>query len=189
MSCFTAKTTYEDILTFKKIDIVNFLREHRQPISGNKAVIAQRACDYIALNFAATRSVSENENDIEGNDTITNETPNINELNFGWSSDLKSVPALTHNDVESCLISSSHRTQDLEKMNCYRQFIRGFNFFKEGYIHKMMINEIDNESDVCYVRSKCFPSMKKDLVYWQWVLLSKKQPVKIVKASCSCPAG
>jgi hypothetical protein len=27
------------------------------------------------------------------------------------------------------------RSDDNEKMSCYRQFIRGFNFYKENYIH------------------------------------------------------
>ena len=36
-------------------------------------------------------------------------------------------------DVETYLLKS--RSDDNEKMSCYRQFIRGFNFYKENYIH------------------------------------------------------
>ena len=36
-------------------------------------------------------------------------------------------------DVETYLLKS--RSDDNEKMSCYRQFIRGFNFYKEHYIH------------------------------------------------------
>ena len=36
-------------------------------------------------------------------------------------------------DVETYLLKS--RSDDNERMSCYRQFIRGFNFYKENYIH------------------------------------------------------
>ena len=35
--------------------------------------------------------------------------------------------------VETYLLKS--RSDDNEKMSCYRQFNRGFNFYKENYIH------------------------------------------------------
>ena len=38
-------------------------------------------------------------------------------------------------DVETYLLKS--RSDDNEKMSCYRQFIRGFNFYKENYIHNI----------------------------------------------------
>ena len=36
-------------------------------------------------------------------------------------------------DVEPYLLKS--RSDDNEKMSCYIQFTRGFNFYKENYIH------------------------------------------------------
>ena len=36
-------------------------------------------------------------------------------------------------DVETYLLKSL--SDDNEKMSCYRQFNRGFNFYKENYIH------------------------------------------------------
>jgi hypothetical protein len=38
-------------------------------------------------------------------------------------------------DAETYLLKSG--SDDNEKMSCYRQFIRGFNFYKENYIHDM----------------------------------------------------
>uniref|UniRef100_A0A8W8KYV8 SWIM-type domain-containing protein n=1 Tax=Magallana gigas TaxID=29159 RepID=A0A8W8KYV8_MAGGI len=73
-------------------------------------------------------------------------------------------------------------------MQCYRQYIRGLNFYKEGYIHKIMINEISDTCQMCYIRSKCYPSMHKG-VYEQWLLVSKEEPFQVVKANCTCPAG
>lgn len=90
--------------------------------------------------------------------------------------------------LKNYLLHSSHRTEDKEKMECYRQFIRGFNFFKEGYVQKIMINLISEESKFCYIRSKCSPSMKQGM-YNQWILVSRDSPCTITKAYCSCPAG
>jgi hypothetical protein len=39
-------------------------------------------------------------------------------------------------DVETYLLKS--RSDDNEKMSCYRQFNRGFNFYKENYIHDIL---------------------------------------------------
>ena len=39
-------------------------------------------------------------------------------------------------DVETYLLKS--RSGDNEKMSCYRQFNRGFNFYEENYIHDIL---------------------------------------------------
>ena len=59
----------------------------------------------------------------------------ISDLNTGWTSKEELFQKLTHEDVDSYLINSQQRTEDPEKMQCYRQFIRGYNFLKENYIH------------------------------------------------------
>ena len=41
-------------------------------------------------------------------------------------------------DVETYLLKS--RSGDNEKMSCYRQFNRGFNFYKENYIHDILFS-------------------------------------------------
>jgi hypothetical protein len=43
-------------------------------------------------------------------------------------------------DVETYLLKS--RSDDNEKMNCYRQFNRGFNFYKENYITFQKVNYV-----------------------------------------------
>jgi hypothetical protein len=61
------------------------------------------------------------------------EVPLISALNTGWSSKENIFPQLSHKDVETYLLKC--RSDDNEKMSCYRQFIRAFNFYKENYIH------------------------------------------------------
>ena len=55
------------------------------------------------------------------------------ELNTGWSSKANIFPQLSHKDVETYLLKC--QSDGNENMGCYRQFIRGFNFYKENYIH------------------------------------------------------
>ncbi|XP_076080580.1 uncharacterized protein LOC143051582 [Mytilus galloprovincialis] len=183
------KTTVEDFLTLKKSDLVLFLRSSSAKISGNKDELARRAFETNQINNGVTASLS---TVLVSQHSYTNDNvdiPPYNELNSGWTSDLSLLPLVSHQDVESFLIHSSHRTGDNEKMLCYRQFIRGYNFFKENYVHDLMINSIDDDCESCYIRSKCYPSMKQQGPYQQWILISKKTPVVVFKANCSCPAG
>ncbi|WAR24509.1 hypothetical protein MAR_038178, partial [Mya arenaria] len=114
--------------------------------------------------------------------------PNYDELSTGWSSDPALLPKLALSDIEKYLIHSSHRTSDSMKMECYRQYIRGLIFYKEKYVHKVMINTLSESSSHCYVKSKCHPSMKQGF-HTQWVLMTKGTHLLIMKANCTCPAG
>lgn len=116
-------------------------------------------------------------------------TPSFEELTAGWTSNLNNMQKIMHTDVENYFINSRHRTVDRKKMSYYRQFIRGYNFYKEGYVHNIMMNNnISTENPLYYVRSKCFASTKKE-VCTQWFLLTKTVPVTIMKVSGTCPAG
>jgi hypothetical protein len=54
------------------------------------------------------------------------EVPLISELNTGSRKE-NIFPQISHKDVETYLLKG--RSDDNEKMSCYRQFIRGFNFY------------------------------------------------------------
>ena len=142
------KTTVEDFLTLKKSDLVLFLRSSSAKISGNKDELARRAFETNQINNGVTASLS---TVLVSQHSYTNDNvdiPPYNELNSGWTSDLSLLQLVSHQDVESFLIHSSHRTGDNEQMLCYRQFIRGNNFFKENYVHDLMINSIDDDCEV-----------------------------------------
>lgn len=80
--------------------------------------------------------------------------PYISDLKSGCLGESCSYPKVTINDIEKYLLYSSLRTEDSGKMQCYRQYIRGRNFYKEGYIHKIMINEISDTCQMClYVQN------------------------------------
>ena len=187
MDRLPSKATVEDILTYKMDEIKDFLRKEHAKVSGSKLELAERAHDINCKKHGIERSLEDQvlvDCKIENNEKV----PEIGELNHGWSGDEKLIPNVKLNDIENYLINSSHRTEDSHKMQCYRQYIRGLNFFKEGYIHKIMCNPIEENSKYCYIRSKCFPSMKQG-VYEQWVLVTKEVPTTILRASCTCPAG
>lgn len=159
------KTTVEDVLNYSKVEIQAFLRANNVKISGSKLTLAQRVVDTIGsrcdiVSDCAPQSSSSGV-----------ETPEIAELRAGWTGTSCHFPTVKLSDIESYLLHSSHRTEDAEKMQCYRQYIRGLNFFKEGFIHKIMINSISDSSKHCYIRSKCYPSMQQG-VYKQWILMT-----------------
>jgi hypothetical protein len=74
--------------------------------------------------------------------------------NYGHYQDLheEDQNAMLYKDIEHYLLNSSHKTGDKGKILCFRQFVRGYNFYKKHYVHKVMTNVvIDN---CCYIRSK-----------------------------------
>lgn len=184
----SARTTVEDVLNFTKTEIQTFLRLNRVKISGNKLTLAQRVVDSIRSRYDQSPSSEQLGSTDVPLVSCTDNVPSITEMQSGWTGKSGFFPKVTINDIESYLLHSSHRTEDAGKMHCYRQYIRGLNFYKEGYIHKIMINEISDSSKLCYIRSKCFPSMQQG-VYEQWLLVTKQEPFQVAKANCTCPAG
>lgn len=178
-----SKTTIEDILNYKKTDIQSYLKSKGKKISDTKLELAKRAYETNKYDDVNIESVVNSDPNLADEKIVP-----IDSLKTGWTSEIQLFPKISHNDVENYLLHSSHRTEDNEKMECYRQFIRGFNFFKEGYVHKIMINLISEDSKFCYIRSKCSPSMKQGM-YNQWISISRDSPCTITKAFCSCPAG
>ncbi|XP_061186982.1 uncharacterized protein LOC133195130 [Saccostrea echinata] len=178
-------TTVEDILNYQKSQIQTFLRVNHIKVSGNKLELAQRVVKAIKDRSCTTPSQIPPHQSCQTSDVPV---PDIKDLHSGWAGKSDMFPNIKIQDVENYLIHSSHRTVDAKKMQCYRLYIRGLNFFKEGYIHKIMMNEINPDSEYCYIRSKYYPSMKQG-VYEQWILMTKKPPFHVQKASCTCPAG
>jgi hypothetical protein len=60
-------------------------------------------------------------------------------------------------DVEMYLLKS--RSDDNEKMSCYRQFIRGFNFYKENYIYDIFFLNFYKKKEVIYTYFKTYFSL------------------------------
>jgi hypothetical protein len=161
------------------------MRDACQKVSGNKRELAQRAFENLDTNKAL--HVDPPNVNLDNDHASNQEIPEIGELTSGWSSDQYLRPTLSHKDIEHYLLNSSHRTGDKGKMLCYRQFVCGYNFYNEHYIHKVMTNIVNDSC--CYIHSKCFTSMKQG-TYTQWILMTRQAPYLIHdKANCSCPAG
>jgi hypothetical protein len=184
------ETTLEDILNYKKEEIKTYLKSENLKVSGSKHELAIRAFEHNQLEPGQTAlQIVTDTPSLEGTSKTT-AIPSITELTDGWFSDFLDTidPPVTQNDIENYLLKSSNRTCDNQKMACFRQYIQGHKFCKENYIHKIMVNRITDDHPMCYVRSKCHASMKKE-IYTQWVVLSKQEPMTIHSASCTCPAG
>lgn len=138
-------TTVEDILKFKKSQIQTFLRVNHIKVSGNKLELAQRVVKAIKDRSCTTPSQIP---PCQTSDVHV-PVPDIKDLHSCWAGKSDMFPKIKIQDVENYLIHSSHRTVDAKKMQCYRQCIKGLNFFKEGYIHKIMMNEINPDSEYC----------------------------------------
>ncbi|KAJ8310074.1 hypothetical protein KUTeg_011939 [Tegillarca granosa] len=142
MSLFNENTTVEDLLALKKSALLAYLKQKNRKISGTKLELAQRAFEVNKEDNVCmpTSSVSDAREKGSLSDTESRSNSHVSDtdiisvdsLNSGWTSDTKLFPQISHRDVEQYLIYSSHRTEDSGKMECYRQFIRGFNFYKEG---------------------------------------------------------
>ncbi|KAJ8303402.1 hypothetical protein KUTeg_019798 [Tegillarca granosa] len=167
----TDRITVEDILNFKNS---TSSKSKKLKISGTKLELAQRVVD----------AVRDHDNDVFVVDGLNNSTadgfptltpsdsfPDVSELKSGLTSDVSSVfPKLKLSYVENNLLNSSHRTED------------------QGYIHKIMINEISHQSRLCYVRSKYYPSMKSG-IYEQWMLIIKTNHIRFLKPNAPVQQG
>ena len=75
--------------------------------------------------------------DVDSKTTLPNFKKRLNLYNSYGNAMKKSgvtrMSLRSDKDVETYLLKS--RSDDNEKKSCYRQFIRGFNFYKENYIH------------------------------------------------------
>jgi hypothetical protein len=119
-----------------KATLEDFLRNCNEKFSGNKNELALRASSANQVINGANSSVDDDVKYDTGS-IEDREVPLISELNTGWSSKENIFPQISHKDVETYLLKS--RSDDNEKMSCYRQFIRGFDFYNENYIHDISI--------------------------------------------------
>ena len=74
-------TTIEDILNYKKEEIKAYLKQENQKVSGSKHELARRALEHNRL------KLRENAEDTPTFPTV-HVIPSINELIYGWFSDL-----------------------------------------------------------------------------------------------------
>ena len=108
-------------------------------ISGNKNELALRAFNANQVIYGANSSIDD---DVEcDKDSVEDrEVPLVSELRYpsylntpGGPAKEIIFPQISRKDVETYLLKS--RSDDNEKMSCYRQFIQSFNFYKENYRH------------------------------------------------------
>ena len=94
----SSKSTYEDILNFKRDEIKAYLKSVNEKVSGSKDELARRAHDYNQKQRGIEQSVlkcDQSDNILAKFDDC--KAPSIAELTMGWTSDLndKTLPPVT----------------------------------------------------------------------------------------------
>jgi hypothetical protein len=88
MNHLSVSCTVEDVLTFNKKDIQEYLRSNQQKVSGTKLELATKACNHVKLVHGLSISLEENDEQGRYNNTEDKyEIPEIADLNSGWTGD------------------------------------------------------------------------------------------------------
>ncbi|WAR24142.1 hypothetical protein MAR_037811 [Mya arenaria] len=100
-----------------------------------------------------------------------------------WSDDVSLIPDMTEKDIYNYFVY---------KLNTKRQ-LKSKVMYEDGHIHRVQVNNPDENESHCFVRCKAIPSMpstnqKQCPDYDVWVMLSKMTGC-INSAECSCTAG
>ena len=99
-----------------------------------------------------------------------------------WHTNLDKLPTMTASEVEEFLKKNTLAKQTTS---------RGYQFFIEGYLHKIEVSymtSITGEADV-RMRARCFRSMKKNEDPHSISLAFGQSEPKITSWSCSCAVG
>jgi hypothetical protein len=115
-----------------KPTLENFPRKCNEKISGRKNELVLRASKGNQVIYGVNSFVDDDAK-YEKDYVEDREVPLMSELNTGWSGKENIFPQISHKYVETYLVKC--RSHDNENMSCYRQFIRGLNFYEDNYIH------------------------------------------------------
>ncbi|KAL5006239.1 hypothetical protein ScPMuIL_015045, partial [Solemya velum] len=182
-----SRSTLDDFMNFRKTELQDFLRKFGQEISGTKLELAQRAFDFITTSTTVNSGVLTvgTESDLTGKSVPLGD---INEIKIGWSRS-EPLPKITRKTIENYLIHS--RTDNEGEMSCHRrphrQYIRGFNFFKEKYIVKVM----KNPSQIARAHCICPAGLGEGCTHVASLLFALEnaatnaQPTEINEISCT----
>ena len=113
----------------------------------------------------------------------------------GWTKELKGLPDFSDINIRAYATQSGkkvNRTQSNMKGNvtektCEKPENRGYQFFKERYLHDMWVCTKD---ECVYVKAKCYRSQKtKQQPHDLWCVITSNEPSETKHAYCKCVAG
>ncbi|KAK3106389.1 hypothetical protein FSP39_018991 [Pinctada imbricata] len=179
----------EEINKLKVPELKEYLRQHRQPVTGNKNVLIEKAKGVRKLNLRTRIDVASEDNlEIlrkwcEKLITPLGETiPDPASLT-NWSDDVTLIPSFTDSDIYNYLVLTMKSKRSM----------RAKIYFEDSHVHSLKYHFVEENCSHCVVKSKVIPSIptankKQNPDHDVWVCLSKVTG-KVHSAHCNCTAG
>ena len=184
-----AYLTDEAIETLNVSFLKEYLRKHKQHVTGKKEQLVKRAKGVKlsklqdANQLAKTDSIESVIRTVEKNITPLGEIiPDISTLN-DWTKDVDCVPDFCDKDIYNYFVL---------KMNTKRQ-LRSKVYYEDGHVHAIEYNSVNKKCSHCVIRAKVIPSLptankKQNPDHETWLIMSKETG-NIHSANCDCAAG
>ncbi|XP_062619310.1 uncharacterized protein LOC134280875 [Saccostrea cucullata] len=178
----------EEIQSWKVVELKNWLENHRLKKSGNKEVLAKRVYKAMRHGYDSSEDFIDTDEEIEKTVPVHPSTDSWKEL------DSTDIPEISHKAID--IYFKCHKNPVTgERLNFERQMKKAKRLCNEGFIREIEYNK--GNSDFCYMRSTCLPSMKqtvqvgfgKSAKYYSLNVCIKKKSGIVVNALCNCKAG
>ncbi|XP_052818004.1 uncharacterized protein LOC128244025 [Mya arenaria] len=170
-------------------ELKKYLRSVGQYVSGNKSELIDRVKGAYKLGLGNVNDLQESDRSAflrRENERLR--TPIGGKMTHpscidSWSDDVSLIPDMTEKDIYNYFVYKLNTKCQLKSKVMY----------EDWHIHRVQVNNPDENESHCFVRCKAIPSMpstnqKQCPDYDVWVMLSKMTGC-INSAECSCTAG
>ncbi|XP_022312596.2 uncharacterized protein LOC111117719 [Crassostrea virginica] len=189
----TEHETIEMLRTWKMDQLKEWLLTRGLKRSGKKEVLVKRVYRVMQSGDDSS-SDSASESDLDDTPCVTP----INEVTEPWKDiSVRCLPPLHEKDIDNYFIYQKNPTSG-KKARFQRHMKKAQKFAAEGYIYNIFYNAVSENSDYCYIKSNCKPSMKikvsvgnlgKVTDSYSLHVCLVKETGKIESAYCDCKAG
>ena len=117
----------------------------------------------------------------------------------GWDSSLADLPSVSFATLYKHFVERKVRAvlelddseagnDEDERSSSFRTISKGYTFFADGHVQKIMLHRLPSVPDLMYVRADVLPSMIKNKVYKVHVCLTQST-AEVKSAFCVCTSG
>ena len=113
---------------------------------------------------------------------------------FGEENVIKLWPKLYFTDITRFYVDVLDKKSIVQRIECEYKQGKAYRYFTDNFISEVYYNNISDESEYCYLKTKCLPSQRVlSKPYDVWVLVKKDFKYEvgdaILNAYCTCTAG
>lgn len=190
--------SFDDFNLWKKDRLQVFLKVRGIPTTGKKAELVALA--YGASFFDIPKTLTPKEEEKSRSDryrvllTVVDGKvlPDpFTDLSAGWTGETQGIslwPPTMYGDISEYLVDKNERDLRTRLLTDYKDG-KGFSYFDSKWLKEVFYHHVSEESDYCFLKSKCCPSMKiTHEPHDVWVCINKRTG-KIQSGYCSCFAG